>query len=209
MRTLHSTSIQYIREIYSLACFCAFLRIGSILVAFITSPLIFSFPDMNSFCAFALPEISLAKSTSESMSVTIHRALSAFRKCLGLYSIISCIRPFVDVWCTHTSWLLPLRRRPLAYLAALFEIDVPVARLALVVLQRECEDGTALLDRVLALGFVGEGVGDEIEGCGRGPGVWIKPLSDYHHSLWSSRLAFFERHVGFVAGVFVFLVIEF
>ena len=56
---------------YSFAFVCAFFRIGSILVAFITSPLIFSFPLMNNFCAFALPEISLPKSSSLRMSVTM------------------------------------------------------------------------------------------------------------------------------------------
>jgi hypothetical protein len=49
----------------------AFFRIGSILVAFITSPLTFSFPPMNSLCAFALPLTSLPKSSSESDRVTV------------------------------------------------------------------------------------------------------------------------------------------
>lgn len=34
--------------IYSLALVCAFFKMGSILVAFITSPLTLSFPDMKS-----------------------------------------------------------------------------------------------------------------------------------------------------------------
>lgn len=48
----------------------AFFITGSILVAFITSPLIFNLPDMNSFCALALPETRFAKSLSESSRVT-------------------------------------------------------------------------------------------------------------------------------------------
>ena len=56
--------------IYSFAFVWAFLRIGSIFVAFITSPLTFSFPDMNSRCAFALPLTSFPKSSSDSVSVT-------------------------------------------------------------------------------------------------------------------------------------------
>jgi len=56
---------------HSLAFVCAFFRIGSILVAFMTLPVIFSLPLMNSFCAFALPEMSFAKSTSESLRVTV------------------------------------------------------------------------------------------------------------------------------------------
>jgi hypothetical protein len=42
----------------------------TILVAFITSPLTFNLPLINSFCAFALPCTSLPKSASLSCSVT-------------------------------------------------------------------------------------------------------------------------------------------
>ena len=54
----------------SFALDCAFLRMGSILVAFIMSPLILSLPPMNSRCAFALPATSLPKSSSERERVT-------------------------------------------------------------------------------------------------------------------------------------------
>lgn len=57
--------------IYNFAPVCAFLRIGSILVAFITSPLTFNFPLMNSFCAFALPLTSEPKSLSLRVRVTL------------------------------------------------------------------------------------------------------------------------------------------
>ena len=40
---------------------------------FITSPLTFSFPDMNSLCAWVFPLTSLPKSSSESESVTTSR----------------------------------------------------------------------------------------------------------------------------------------
>lgn len=56
--------------IYNFATVCAFLRIGSNLVAFITSPLTFNLPLINSFCAFALPATSLPKSASLRTSVT-------------------------------------------------------------------------------------------------------------------------------------------
>ena len=56
---------------YNFACVCAFFNTGSILVAFITSPLTFNFPLMNSFCAFALPATSCAKSFSLRLSVTL------------------------------------------------------------------------------------------------------------------------------------------
>jgi hypothetical protein len=55
----HHLHTCHMRPTYSLALFWAFFRIGSILVAFMTSPLTFSFPLMYSFCAFALPEMSL------------------------------------------------------------------------------------------------------------------------------------------------------
>ncbi len=55
---------------YSLAFVCALFNIGSIFVAFITSPLTLSLPAMNSLCAFALPLVNLPKSSSESDSVT-------------------------------------------------------------------------------------------------------------------------------------------
>lgn len=61
------------KGIHSFALVCALFSIGSILVAFITSPLTFNLPAMNSLCAFALPLISLAKSSSDNDSVTIKR----------------------------------------------------------------------------------------------------------------------------------------
>lgn len=42
----------------------------SALVAFITSPLTFNFPLMNSFCAFAFPATNFPKSSSDKMRVT-------------------------------------------------------------------------------------------------------------------------------------------
>jgi hypothetical protein len=57
-------------NIYNLAFVCAFLSTFSILEAFMTSPLTLSFPLINSFCAFALPATSCAKSLSARMSVT-------------------------------------------------------------------------------------------------------------------------------------------
>ena len=55
---------------YNFAPVCAFFNIGSILVAFITSPLTFNLPLMNSFCAFALPATSWPKSLSLRINVT-------------------------------------------------------------------------------------------------------------------------------------------
>lgn len=55
---------------HSFALVCAFLSTGSIFVAFMTSPLIFSFPDMNSRWACVLPATILPKSSSDNDSVT-------------------------------------------------------------------------------------------------------------------------------------------
>jgi hypothetical protein len=71
--------IRFIHIIYNLAPIWAFLRMGSILVAFMTSPRILSLPLMNSFCAFALPVMSFAKSASERRSVTIQDRRISFR----------------------------------------------------------------------------------------------------------------------------------
>ena len=48
---------------------------------------------------------------------------------------------------------------------------MPVCSLALVVLQGESEDGSALFDGVLSLRVIREGGGDEAEGGRRGEGV--------------------------------------
>lgn len=62
---------------YSLALDWAFFRMGSILVAFITSPLTLSFPDMNRRWALALPAMRLAKSVSDRERVTAKVAVSS------------------------------------------------------------------------------------------------------------------------------------
>jgi hypothetical protein len=53
-----------------LALLWAFLRMGSSLVAFMTSPLTFSFPLMKSFCALALPATRSEKVASVRLRVT-------------------------------------------------------------------------------------------------------------------------------------------
>lgn len=67
--------------VYSLALVWAFFMMGSILVAFMMSPLILSLPDMKSFWALALPATRSAKSASESCRVT--GRLSAFCACVA------------------------------------------------------------------------------------------------------------------------------
>jgi hypothetical protein len=56
--------------IYNFADVCAFFNTPSIFVAFITSPLTFNLPLINSFCAFALPCTNCPKSLSLSTRVT-------------------------------------------------------------------------------------------------------------------------------------------
>lgn len=54
---------------YNLGFICTFFSTDSTRVAFIISPLTFSLPDMNIFCAFALPVTSFSKSSSFIVSV--------------------------------------------------------------------------------------------------------------------------------------------
>jgi hypothetical protein len=56
---------------YNLLPTLARFKIGSIFVAFITSPLTFSPPLINSFCAFALPLTSFPKLSSLMLNVTV------------------------------------------------------------------------------------------------------------------------------------------
>lgn len=58
-------------HIYNFGFVCAFFNIGSIFVAFMISPLIFSFPDMNNRCAWVLPLASLPKSSSDNERKTV------------------------------------------------------------------------------------------------------------------------------------------
>lgn len=62
--------LHFIRVIYSFTVVCAFFKIGSIRVAFVTSPLIFNLPDMKSCIAFAFPLKSLPNSSSAKIKVT-------------------------------------------------------------------------------------------------------------------------------------------
>lgn len=63
--------------VYSLALVWAFFRTGSIFVAFMILPLIFSLPPMNRRWALALPATREPKSASESWRVTLHHHISA------------------------------------------------------------------------------------------------------------------------------------
>ena len=68
----------------------------------------------------------------------------------------------------HTSRLVA---EPLADHTLLLEVDVPALALARLVLEREGEDGVALLDGIGALSWVGgQGGLDEVEGLGGGEG---------------------------------------
>lgn len=49
---------------------------------------------------------------------------------------------------------ISFRRLSFSHFSLLFEIDVPVIRLPLLVFQCESEDGVALLDRIFSLGIV-------------------------------------------------------
>jgi hypothetical protein len=70
----HKTPINE-RSIYSLAFVWALPKIGSRRVAFMISPLIFSFPAMNKDCAFAVPLTNLPKSSSLRRRVTTTQSM--------------------------------------------------------------------------------------------------------------------------------------
>lgn len=72
-----------------------------------------------------------------------------------------------------TSSLLAAGSSALANGAGLLQVHVPAVLLALCVLDGEAEDGAALLDGVLALGIVLEGVGDQVESGRRGNGFCL------------------------------------
>ncbi len=66
----HAVTGSIYPDVYSFALVCALFKTGSILVAFITSPLIFNFPDMNRVCAFFFPLTNCAKSSSVKDRIT-------------------------------------------------------------------------------------------------------------------------------------------
>ena len=113
---------------------------------------------MNSFCAFALPEISFANSTSLSISVT--------RRDRQRQDMLT--TPSRNV---HTISLLAFGRVSLANCARLFEIYVPIVRFALVIFQGEPKDSAAFLYGIFAFGIVGEGGSYQIKGCGGRPRI--------------------------------------
>ena len=130
---------------YNLALVCAFFRMGSILVAFMTSPLTLSFPDMNSRCALALPETSLPKSSSESERVT-----GCTRR--GQLLRINCATKEKKKKRILTSRLGPRARGDGALL---LEVDVPALGLPGLVLQGEGEYGIPLFNGVFTVGLAG------------------------------------------------------
>lgn len=55
---------------FAFICSCAFAKIGSIFVAFITFPLTFNFPLINKLCAFVFPVTIFPKFSSDNDNVT-------------------------------------------------------------------------------------------------------------------------------------------
>lgn len=156
MHAAHQQSKQPFLSIYNLALVCAFLRMGSILVAFITSPLILSLPDMKRRCALALPVTRLWKSASERDSVTVPVSIGST----------------LEGGTKLTRGLVP---EPLADLALVLEVNVPALGLAGGVLEGKGEHGVALLDGRLLLGGVAEGRVDGVKGGRRGELVCWRP----------------------------------
>ena len=77
---------------------------------FITSPLIFSFPDMNNDCAFALPETSLPKFSSDRLRVTVARC----QHLLAKQSLPSLCRRRSTLACSSPFAFLPAGASPFA-----------------------------------------------------------------------------------------------
>lgn len=108
---------------------------------------------MNRRCAFALPATRLAKSASESDSVTIG----------GME-----IRKGSSETCRGKR-TTGLGADTVANLARLLQVDVPALGVASLVLEGKRIDPVALLDSVLAVGIAGVERGvDGLEGLGRG-----------------------------------------
>lgn len=71
----------FYNSVYNLAFVWALFNTGSSFVALDTSPFTFSFPDMNSRCAFTFPLTSFAKSSSVNERVTGAPGSVFFRLC--------------------------------------------------------------------------------------------------------------------------------
>jgi hypothetical protein len=116
-----------------------------------TSPLTFSLPLINIFCAFASPLTSFAKSASLSDRVTI-------RPC-QYFDFISCPRWFVYIYIyiyILTIRLFAIGSSALAGLARLLQINVPALLCAAAVLDCKGKDGATLFDGILSFGVAGK-----------------------------------------------------
>lgn len=141
LRSVHIPSYRILyRAPYSLALVCAFLRMGSSLVAFMTLPLILSLPDMNSLWALPFPVTRLSKSVSDRVRVTV---LLCQRAYAGL----------VSVWLRRRT--IRLATSALADFALVLEVDVPAIGLTGGVLQGEGVDALAHIDGFLLVGLAG------------------------------------------------------
>lgn len=114
------------QNLYNFAFVCAFFNTGSALVAFITSPLIFSFPDMNKFWAFFFPLTRFPKSSSERDKITAFRFCSqplpislkpkALMCLVALLHICSVVESCSDkTYHQHSSLRAPLPPLPLRW----------------------------------------------------------------------------------------------
>lgn len=79
------------QNLYNFALVCAFFNTGSAFVAFITSPLIFSFPDIKRFWAFFFPLTRFPKSSSERDRLTALKSCSQPLPCPLKNKVFICL----------------------------------------------------------------------------------------------------------------------
>jgi hypothetical protein len=136
-----------------------------------TSPLTFSFPLMKSFCALALPATRSAKVASVRLRVTA-REEEMLVRCVRFFILHCAQGASALVYPRLTTSLLALGSSALAESTGLLKVDVPGLLLAGRVLEVEGEDGTTLLDGVLAVSLALESGRNGVEGSGGGECVY-------------------------------------
>ena len=140
---------------YNFALVWAFFSTGSIFVAFITSPLTFNFPDMNSLCACVLPPTSLPKSSSDNDRVTVSKKVVSEH--VLHHTIVEGLIPLERYRADGsrlTISLLSCWGFSLSHVSLFLQIYVPTRSLPLFVFQSECKHGVTFLDCVLSLTFI-------------------------------------------------------
>ena len=125
--------------------------IGDILFyfTFMTSPLIFSFPDINNRCACVFPLTSFPKSSSDMVNVTIF-AVSAIERHVVPTLARMQVRPLL-IGILRT---VGFGRLPFSHLPLFLQIDIPAFCLTALILECESENSVPFLYCVFALSSI-------------------------------------------------------